>query len=85
MLTGIRRLGISHSPSPQRAGAPFPNQTGKWVQNLTERSVLHDFVGIHLLCEVGEWPQVLNLTEEHGNLLTLLGQPYRQFYDVKYS
>ena len=33
----------------------------------------------------GEWPQVLNLTEEHGNLLKLVGQPYMQLYDVKYS
>ena len=66
-------------------GATFPNQKGKRIQNPTARWVFHYFMGIHLLCQVGEWPQVLNLTEEHGNLLKLLGQPYMQFYDVKYS
>ena len=66
-------------------GATFPNQKGKRIQNPTARWVFHYFMGIHLLCQVGEWPQVLNLTEEHCNLLKLLGQPYMQFYDVKYS
>jgi hypothetical protein len=42
-------------------------------------------MGIHLLYQVGEWPQVLNLTEEYGNVLKLLGPPYMQFYDIKYS
>lgn len=66
-------------------GATFPNQKGKRIQTPTARWVFHYFVGIHLLYPVGQWPQVLNLTEEHGNLLKLLGQPYMQFYDVKYS
>jgi transposase len=66
-------------------GATFPNQKGKRIQNPTAQWVFHYFMGIHWLCQVGEWPQVLNLTEEHGNLLKLLGQPYMQFYDVKYS
>ncbi len=66
-------------------GATFPNQTGKRIHNPTARWVFHYFRGIHLLCQVGQWPLVLNLTEEHGNLLKLLGQPYMQYYDVKYS
>jgi transposase len=66
-------------------GATFPNQKGKRIQTPTARWVFHYFVGIHLLYPVGQWPQVLNLTEEHCNLLKLLGQPYMQFYDVKYS
>jgi transposase len=66
-------------------GATFPNQKGKRIQTPTARWVFHYFMGIHVLCQVGEWPQVLNLTEEHGNLLKLLGPPYMQFYDVKYS
>jgi hypothetical protein len=37
------------------------------------------------LDQAGQWPIVLNLTEEHQNLLRLLGQPYMRFYDVKYS
>ena len=65
-------------------GATFPNQTGKRIQNPTARWVLHYFVGIHLLCQAGEWPQVLNLTEEHCNLLKLLGKPYMQYYDLRY-
>jgi transposase len=66
-------------------GATFPNQKGKRIQTPTARWVFHYFMGIHLLYQAGEWPQVLNLTEEHCNLLKLLGPPYMQFYDVKYS
>jgi transposase len=66
-------------------GATFPSQTGKRIENPTARWVFHYFMGIHLLYQLGQWPVVLNLTEEHCNLLKLLGQPYMQFYDVKYS
>jgi transposase len=65
--------------------ATFPDQKGKFTQTPTARWVFHSFVGIHLLCQAGQWPVVLNLTEEHQNLLRLLGQPYRRLYDVKYS
>jgi transposase len=65
--------------------ATFPDQKGKRIHNPTARWVFHYFVGIHLLCQAGQWPIVLNLTEEHQNLLRLLGQPYMRFYDVKYS
>jgi transposase len=65
--------------------ATFPNQKGKPVQNPTARWVFHYFVGIHLLRVSGQGPLVLNLTEEHCNLLKLLGQPYMQLYGVKYS
>jgi transposase len=65
--------------------ATFPDQKGKPVQNPTTRWVFQYFVGIHLLSVSGQWPLVLNLTEEHCNLLKLLGQPYMQLYGVKYS
>jgi transposase len=65
--------------------ATFPDQKGKRIQHPTARWVLHYFVGIHLLCQPGQWPIVLNLTEEHRHLLRLLGQPYMRFYDVGYS
>jgi transposase len=65
--------------------ATFPDQKGKRVRNPTARWVFQYFVGIHLLGQAGQWPIVLNLTEEHQNLLRLLGQPYMRFYDVKYS
>jgi transposase len=58
----------------------FPNQQGQPVQNPTARWVFHYFVGIHLLVSPGQWPQVLNLTEEHQHLLQLLGKPYVRFY-----
>lgn len=60
--------------------ATFPNQKGQRVQNPTARWVFHYFVGIHLLCMPGQWPLVLNLTEEHQHLLQLLGKPYERFY-----
>jgi transposase len=69
----------------QANDATFPNQKGQRVQNPTARWVFHYFVGIHLLSVSGQWPLVLNLTEEHGNLLKLLGKPYMQLYGVKYS
>jgi transposase len=65
--------------------ATFPNQQGKRVQNPTARWVFHYFVGIHLLNAPGQWPIVLNLTDEHRHLLRLLGKPYMAFYGVKYS
>jgi transposase len=65
--------------------ATFPNQKGQRVQNPTARWVFHYFVGIHLLIAPGQWPIVLNLTDEHRNLLQLLGKPYMAFYGVKYS
>jgi transposase len=58
----------------------FPNQQDQPVQNPTARWVFHDFVGIHLLVSPGQWPQVLNLTEEHQHLLQLLGKPSVRFY-----
>jgi transposase len=61
-------------------GATFPNQKGTPVQNPTARWVFHYFVGIHLLFIPGQWPLVLNLTEEHQQLLKLLGKPYERFY-----
>jgi transposase len=61
-------------------GATFPNQKGTPVQNPTARWIFHDFVGIHVLFIPGQWPLVLNLTEEHQQLLKLLGKPYERFY-----
>jgi transposase len=65
--------------------ATFPNQKGQPVQNPTARWVFQYFVGIHLLYVSGQWPLVLNLTEDHQHLLRLLGQPYMWFYGVQYS
>jgi transposase len=65
--------------------ATFPDQKGHRIRDWTARWVLPYFVGIHLLCQAGQWPIVLNLTEEHQHLLCLLGQPYMRFYDVRYS
>jgi transposase len=69
----------------QAHDATFPNPKGQRVQNPTARWVFHYFVGIHLLSVSGQWPLVLNLTEEHCNLLKFLGKPYMQLYGVKYS
>jgi transposase len=65
--------------------ATFPDQKSKPIQNPTARWVFHYFVGIHVLLIPGQWPVVMNLTEEHQNLLRLLGKPYMGFYGVKYS
>jgi hypothetical protein len=60
--------------------ATFPNQKGQPIQNPTARWVFQSFVGIHRLRTPGQWPLVLNLTEEHQQLLRLLGAPYKRFY-----
>lgn len=65
--------------------ATFPDQRGQRIQHPTARWVFHYFVGIHLLCQAGQWPIVLNLTAEHQHLLRLLGKPYMVLYDVQYS
>lgn len=67
---------IRHTLTAQQA--TFPDQKGKPTQTPTARWVFHYFVGIHLLSISGQWPLVLNLTEEHANLLKLLGKPYMQ-------
>jgi hypothetical protein len=61
-------------------GVTFPNQKGTPVQNPTARWVFHSCVGIHVLLIPGQWPLVLNLTEEHQQLLKLLGTPYERCY-----
>jgi hypothetical protein len=64
----------------QDHGATFPNQQGQPGQNPTARWVVQYVVGMHVLLIPGPWPVVLNLTEEHQQLLKLLGKPYERFY-----
>jgi transposase len=54
-------------------GATFPDQQGQPTQNPTARWVFHSFVGIHVFFIPQQWPIVINLAEEHRNLLQLLG------------
>jgi transposase len=61
-------------------GATFPDQKGQPTQNPTARWVFHSFVGIHVLLIPQQWPIVINLAEEHRNLLQLLGTRYAWFY-----
>jgi transposase len=61
--------------------ATFPNQKGQPVQNPTARWVFQYFGGIHVLGIPGQWdPLVVNLTEQHQQLLELLGKSYARFY-----
>jgi transposase len=60
--------------------ATFPNQKGQPVQNPTARWVFQYFVGIHLLRVPGQGAFVLNLNDQHQQLLRLLGRPYEAFY-----
>jgi len=61
-------------------GETFPKQKGHPIPNPTARWVFHYFVGIHLLLIPGQWPLVLNLTDEQQLLLQLLETPYERFY-----
>ena len=60
--------------------ATFPDQKGKRIANPTARWVFQYFVGIHVLLTPEPWPVLLNLTEEHQQLLALLGKPYTSLY-----
>jgi transposase len=61
--------------------ATFPNQKGQPVQNPTARWVFQSFVGIHVLRIPGQWDSVvMNLTEQHQQLLELLGKSYTRLY-----
>jgi hypothetical protein len=72
-------------PTLRDHGATLPDQQGQPVQHPTARWIFPSCVGIPLLSVAGQWPWGFNLTEAHGNLLKLLGQPSRQLYGVKYS
>lgn len=65
--------------------AAFPDQQSTPIQNPTARWVFLYFAGIHVLLIPGQWPLVMNLTEEHQHLLRLHGKPYMGFYGVKYA
>ena len=60
--------------------ATCPNQQGQPVQNPTARWVFQYFVGIHLLRIRGEGAFVLNLNDQHQQLLRLLGRSSEAFY-----
>ena len=61
-------------------GGTFPDQKGQPTQNPPARWVFHSFVGIHVLLIPQPWPIVINLAEEHRNLLQRLGARYAWFY-----
>jgi hypothetical protein len=61
-------------------GGTFPTHKGTPGQNPTARWVFHDGVGLQVLRIPGQWPVVLNLTEEQQQLLQRLGKPYERFY-----
>ncbi len=65
--------------------ATYSNQPGKRVLNPSARRVFHDVVGVHLRLALGQWPIMLNRTDEPRHLRPLLGKPYMAFYGVKYS
>jgi transposase len=58
----------------------FPNQKGQPGQNPTARWVFQYFVSIHLLHMPGEGAFVLNLNDQHRQLLRILGRRYEVFY-----
>jgi hypothetical protein len=60
--------------------ATFPDQKSQPMQTPTARWVWPYVVGIHVLRIPGQWPLGLNLTEEHPQLLPLLGKSSERFY-----
>jgi len=60
--------------------ATFPHQTGQPIQHPTARWVFQYFSGIHVLRIPGEGAFVLNVTDQHRQLLQRLGRSYEAFY-----
>jgi transposase len=60
--------------------ATFPNQQGQPVQHPTARWVFPYVVGVHLLRIRGEGAFVLNLNDQHQQLLRRLGRSYEALY-----
>jgi hypothetical protein len=65
--------------------ATCPDQRGQRMQHPTARGVCQYVVGMHWLCQAGQWPMVLHLTAEPQHVLRLLGQPYMRLYDIQYA
>jgi hypothetical protein len=59
--------------------ATFPNQLEKRVQDPTVQRLFHYLAKIHLLIAPGPCPPVVNLTDEHRNLLSGRGKRIWQF------
>jgi transposase len=77
-LLGYAALESRIRQALQTHHATVPNQKGQRGQHPTARWVFHYFVGIHLRCRPGQWPLVLNLTEEPQHRLQRLGKPYER-------
>ena len=58
----------------------FPNQLGKPVSNPTARWVFQCFAGIHVLRINQTQLLVLNLNNQHRQIITLLGFEYEKIY-----
>lgn len=56
----------------------FPNQLNQKISNPTARWVFHCFTGIHLLHQPDGGEVILNLNEQHRQIIDLLG--YHYFY-----
>ena len=65
--------------------ATFPTHQGKRLDSPTARWGVPEFVGIHLLCQAGQWPIGLTRRADHQPVLRLLGQPAMGLYDGQYS
>lgn len=62
-------------------GQCVPDQKGKPTKNPTMRWVFQVFTGIHvLLLDKAAKPIILNLKEQHRNILRALGPPYQKMY-----
>jgi transposase len=60
--------------------ATFPSPKGQPGQNPTARWVFQYFGGIHLRRIPGEGAFVLNVHDQHQQLLRILGHPYEALY-----
>jgi hypothetical protein len=82
VFTGLYGSRVPDSSGPEGAGDDLANSKRSTGAASDGPVGFQYFVGIHVLVAPGQWPVVLPLTEEHGNLLKLLGKPYIQLYGV---
>ncbi len=62
----------------QQHGQTVLNQVNKPTDRPTARWIFHCFVGVHVLCQDGQCVGILNLEEQHWNIINLLG--YQAYY-----
>jgi hypothetical protein len=84
-LVGSAAWAYRRRTARKAQAATGPHPQGKRMHQPTARGVLHDVVGMHVRCQAGQWPLVLQLTAAQQPWRRRRGQPSRWLDDVQES